>query len=230
MFDDSKLAIAHHNYNNWYYGYTCEFPNITLDNLTYYNAKTWERREPGFQARLFYYRELAAKMHLPDSGEPSYFACLDEDGDGYVDEPIMDVNKDGIIDEADRIDMDGDGRVGNTSIKYEEALKNPDFRRGIPHPTSTFNLNAVKPPKYFKVINNETEDGKCVCNYIIKDTSLEGISDGGWYRAAGEPDTMGGFFGRTEFIYGNGEGESFVGTANKNGISESFVFIEEYHQ
>ena len=39
---------------------------------------------------------------------------------------------------------------------------------------------------------------------------------------------MGGYFGKTEFVYGNGEGESFFGTENKNSVTESFGFEEEY--
>ena len=61
------------------------------------------------------------------------------------------------------------------------------------------------------------------------DTSLEGISDGGWYRCEGDADTLGGFFGTTEFIYGEGEGESFVGTRDKGDISETFDFVTEYY-
>ena len=227
MFDESKLNIAHYYYNNWYFGYTCAFPNITIDNLTYYNARTWERREAGYNAKLFMFRENAKKMHLYDSGEKCIFACLDEDGDGYIDEPIFDINKDGVIDESDRVDLDGDGKIGNTSLKYADYIEAPDYKRGITHPTCTTNLNVVKPPVYFKVINNETEDGKCVCTYTVKNTSGEGISDG-IFRDTSKPDTMGGFFGTTEFIYGTGAEESFIGTNNKNGISETFAFADEY--
>ena len=39
---------------------------------------------------------------------------------------------------------------------------------------------------------------------------------------------MGGFFGTTEFIYGTGAEESFIGTNNKNGISKTFAFADEY--
>ncbi|MBE6644313.1 MAG: hypothetical protein E7612_02915 [Ruminococcaceae bacterium] len=227
MYDDSKLNIAHYYYNNWYFGYTCAFPNITIDNLAYYNAKTWERRDAGYGAKLFLFRENAKKMHLYDSGEKAIFACLDEDGDGYIDEPIFDINKDGVIDQCDLVDLDGDGKEGNTSLKYADYIDTPDYRRGITHPSCTTNLNAVKPPKYFKVINNETEDGRCVCTYTVKDTSLEQISDG-LFRDESKTDSFGGFFGTTEFIYGAGKGESFIGTADKNGVTNTFFFAEEY--
>ena len=165
-------------------------------------------------------------MHLYDSGEKCVFACIDEDGDGYIDEPIFDINKDGVIDEYDRVDLDGDGKVGNTSLKYDDYIDTPDYRRGITHPTCTVNLNSVRPPRYLKVINNTNAKGECICTYTVKDTSGEGISDGGWYRDASAPDSMGGFFGSTEFIYG--EGESFIGTDNKNSVTESFFFKKEY--
>jgi tRNA threonylcarbamoyl adenosine modification protein YeaZ len=73
------------------------------------------------------------------------------------------------------------------------------------------------------------ENGEVVCKYVVRDTSVDGVSDGGWYRGAGEPDTMGGYFGGTRFVYGAGEGESFVGTKDKNGICDTFVFSEEYN-
>ena len=226
MLPDMNLNLSHFNYVNWYFGYTCVFPNITIDNLRYYDAKTGEPLAPGYKTNFFAYRENAMKMHLYDSGEASIFAVTDDDKDGYIDEPLFDINKDGVIDEKDLVDLDGDGRVGNTSLKYDDYFNKPDYKRGIPHPTCTVNLNAVCPPAYFKVVNNKTEDGKTVCNYVLKDTSGEGISDGGWHRDENAPDTMGGFFGATKFIYGEGEDDFFVGPAN--GKDESFVFTKEF--
>ena len=62
----------------------------------------------------------------------------------------------------------------------------------------------------------------------MKDTSGEGISDGGWYRAANEPDTMGGFFGGTKFFYG--DDDYVIGTADNAAVGESFVFVKEYDE
>ena len=77
--------------------------------------------------------------------------------------------------------------------------------------------------------SNKDENGETVCHYTVMDTSGKGISDGGWYRSEGEPDSMGGYFGCTEFVYGTAEGESFFGTENKDGITDSFVFRKDYY-
>jgi hypothetical protein len=90
------------------------------------------------------------------------------------------------------------------------------------------NLNLCCPPQYIKVINNTDENGKAKCIYTVKDTSGYGISDGNWHRAEGEEDSMGGYFGKTKFIYGEGEEDFFIGTKDKKSISESFGFNEEY--
>ena len=37
-----KTWLLFHNYRNWYYGYTCHFPNIVVDNLNFTNTDTVE--------------------------------------------------------------------------------------------------------------------------------------------------------------------------------------------
>ena len=140
-----------------------------------------------------------------------------------VDEPVFDSNRDGRIDDADKIDFDGDGKVGNTSIKYSDYkdLSVGQRNKGAIHPSCERNLNPVKPPAYFKVINNDGVDGKGGYVFEVMDTSGQGISDGLWYNTV---DSMGGFFGGTKFIYGEGEGDFFIGTANKNNITKTFKF------
>ena len=133
----------------------------------------------------------------------------------------------------------GDGKIGNTSLKYDEYMNAPDvveggvhrpvFWRGAIHPTCTANLNKVRPPKYFKVLNNKTEDGEIIAKYVVKDTSGEGISDGGWYRDTEASDTMGGFFGGTRFVFGEGEGDFLLGTDNGQTATESFEFTKDYY-
>ena len=179
-----------------------------------------------FKARLFRFTEISETMHTDKTKVRSIFAVTDADGDGYIDEPLFISDEDGTF--YPRTDIDGDGRIGNTSMKYEDYINTPTYKRGAFHPTCTANLNRVRPPKYFKVINNTDGNGNIVCLYTAKDTSGLGVSDGGWYRDAGEPDTMGGLFGGTKFIYGDGENDFFKGTENKNSVSPTFAFYKEY--
>ncbi|MBE6644316.1 MAG: hypothetical protein E7612_02930 [Ruminococcaceae bacterium] len=236
MMNREEIYIAHHNFSNWYYGYTCAFPNVIIDNLKYFDAKTDEQMKPGYKANLFRFRTQSARMHLDDAGVPSIFAVTDEDGDGYIDEPRFISDEDGTFYPA--CDLDGDGKIGNTSLSYDEYINAPVYLRGgvatrpcvhgATHPTCTANLNVTRPPKYIKVVNNTTDNGEFTANYVIKNTSGEGISDGGWYRSESEPDTMGGYFGGTKFIYGEGEGDYFIGT--KESPTETFKFCEEYYE
>jgi hypothetical protein len=137
-----KMRVAHHSHNNWYFGYTCFFPNITFDNVRYFDIVTEEPQPEGYEVNLMLFGKNAECMHLPDAKKPMILGVVDADGDGYIDEPLIDINR-----------------------------------------------------------------------------------DGGWYRAADEPDTMGGFFGKTEFIY---DGGSFVGTDKDQTVTKSFRFKEEY--
>ena len=236
MINRDKFYVANYGHANWYWGYTCTFPNIEIDNLRFYDQMTEEPFEEGYKGHIFKYTKALSRAHLDDAGTPSIFAVVDDDGDGFVDEPRFISDRDGTFYPAR--DLDGDGKIGNTSLKCEEYMNAPDvveggvhrpvFWRGAIHPTCTANLNKVRPPKYFKVLNNKNENGEPVCCYVIKDSSDEAISDGGWYRDADTPDTMGGFFGTTKFYYGDGEEDYFIGTADKNAGDGSFIFTAEY--
>ena len=216
------LRLAHYNYTNWYYGYTCAFPNITLDNFDLYYTKAGTPIQ-SFNIELM--GSFKANMHLSgDVGTTSIFGYTDNNGDGYIDEPLFDVNLDGKIDENDRVDLDGNGVVGETKMKMDDPstwgsksqASGYDVNDGIHHPNSNVNLNPVKPPTYFKVINNDGVNGGGYYTYNIPNTA--GCSDGHWYMEEGDEDTMGGFFGRTKFIYENDDGEEeyFLGTDHKN--------------
>jgi hypothetical protein len=221
--DDNTSPLVYHKYANWYRGYTCAFPSILLDNLALYSLKTGEPLPKGHKMNITTMSEDAKRMHLNDCGLPSRFCVLDEDGDGYVDEPLVDINRDGRHDEKDRIDLDGDGKIGNTSLRYADYCDEngePNKTEAV-HPTSTANLNIVKPPKYIKVVNN-----KSGAVYVASDTSGDGISDGDWWD---KNETYGGFFGDTKFIYGEGENEFFIGTAGKD-PSGTFCFAEYYYK
>ena len=226
MLNPDMLTLVNHRFENWYFGYITTLPNVTVDNLRFFDQKSDAPIKPGYRARLFRFTEISAKMHTDETKVRSIFAVVDADGDGYIDEPLFISDEDGTF--YPRTDVDGDGKIGNTSLKYEDYINTPTYKKGVFHPTCTANLNRVRPPKYFKVINNTDENGELVCHYTAKDTAGEGISDGGWYREANAPDTMGGFFGGTKFIYGDGENDFFVGTENKNTVCETFDFYKEY--
>ncbi|MBE6644315.1 MAG: hypothetical protein E7612_02925 [Ruminococcaceae bacterium] len=223
--DENLLTIAAHSYSNWYYGYTCAFPNLTLDNVNYFSLKTEEPREPDYKVRFMPFRSYQEKMHLYDAGVRCFLGLVDEDGDGYIDEPQFDLNRDGKVDEKDKIDLDGDGKIGNTCLKMSDYadLDLQTKRRGIQHPTCTVNVNPIRPPRCIKIVNNKNADGTYKCNYTLHDTT--GVSDGAWYRSESEPDTMGGFFGATEFITDDG---SFIGTSKDQKVTKTFFFKEEY--
>jgi len=209
------LKIVGHGYTNFYYGYPTVFPNITVDNLDVYSTKNQAPVAAGYEIHLFPFKEGAKKMHLlGDSGSKAVFACYDGDKDGYIDEPLFDFNFDGRIDDADKVDFDEDGKIGNTSILYA-TYKDLDIKeqnKGITHPTCTKNLNTIKPPEYIKIINNDGVDGSGGYVFNIVNSAVDNISDGGWYRDKDAPDTMGGFFGGTTFIYGTGKDDYFVGS------------------
>ena len=221
------LSIVGHGYSNFYFGYPTVFPNITLDNIDIYSTKNQAPVEAGYTLSIYNLYQKDVKMHLEgDAGKNAIFTYIDRDKDGFVDEPLFDSNMDGRINDADLIDFDGDGKVGNTSLVYADYahLDIKEQNQGIIHPTCLRNLNPIRPPEYIKVINNDGVDGKGGYVYTVVDTSGQGISDGGWHRDKTAPDTMGGFFGGTKFYYGIEEDDYFVGTENKNGISETFAF------
>jgi len=215
------LTIAHHNYVNWYFGYTCAFPNLTFDNFGVYSTKTQQPMK-NFVAQLFAnFSASQQKMHLSvDSEAFAVFDYIDANNNGFIDEPFYDVNLDGKIDELDKIDVDGDGVIGETSIRLDSSLvtgkTEDELEKGITHPSCKRNLNVTRPPSFIKVINNEAG-----VIYSIPNTSGKNISDGGWYNKV---DSYGGFFGGTKFIYGEGESDYFIGTKVNQQYTKSFRF------
>jgi hypothetical protein len=222
--EDNTSPLIYSTYANWFRGYTCAFPNVLLDNFALYSVKTGEPLPKGHKMNITTIVEDAKRMHLNDCGLPSRFCVLDEDGDGYIDEPLVDINRDGKYDEKDRVDLDGDGKIGNTSLRYADYCDEngaPNKTEAV-HPTCTANLNIVKPPKYIKVVNN-----KSGAVYVATDTSGEGVSDGAWYD---DEERFGGFYGDTKFIYGEGEGDFFVGPDKNQTKTDSFLFVNEYYK
>ena len=223
--DVPTLYIANHAYTNWYFGYNCAFPNITLDNFGIYSIKYNRPMDEGYTAHLFKFKESAQRMHLTgDTGVNAVFDYIDANKNGYIDEPLYDYNLDGIIDDSDRIDVDGDGVIGDTQIT-KESLKDKtqdELEAGIKHPSCTRNLNITKPPAYIKIINNNGG-----YSYRVVNTAGYGISNGGWY---GVEENYGGFFGATKFIYGEGQNQYFVGTDNVGQRkTKTFNFVNEFY-
>ena len=233
------LYVVGHRYVNWYSGYQTAFPNITLDNLDIYSTKNQSPVESGYEAHLFRFSSMANRMHLPGDGTfPILFDYKDANGDGFIDEPLYDYNLDGKIDNADRIDVDGNGKIGETSLSYTDrstwgsksSSENYDVNEGIYHPTATRNINVIRPPQYVKIINNDGVGGKVGYVFNVVNTAGQNISDGGWNRDELIPDTMGGFFGNTRFIYGEGEDDVFFGS-NHEGQKKTptFKFVSNYY-
>ena len=226
--DDSYLF--YHSYVNWYFGYTSVFPSVEIDNLKCYDVANKANGEPldeGYEILLTNNKITANdKMHLEESNSKSNYSIIDADKDGFVDEPIMDRDLDGRLDPA--YDLDGDGKIGNTSISYSEAkaaagdeVGNGTYYGAISLDSDInayVNLNIVKPPEYIKILNN-TGKG----SFTLKVINTAGsVSNGEYYGIA---ENMGGFFGSTKFYYT--DTNYFVGTNYPTQkLTDSFEF---YH-
>ena len=154
---------------------------------------------------------------------------MDANGDGWIDEPKLDINFDGLINEEDFIDIDGDGRPGETNLSYAQHADKETkvLNRGITHSTCKRNVNQRRPPAYIKVLNNDGVDGSG--GYVYNVFNSHGISDGGWHRDADSADTMGGFFGNTKFYY---TADDYFYGSNHTGqtITSTFNFITKYYE
>ena len=212
--EQESIELVRSSYTNWYYGYTCAFPSLIIDNLDFYNVSSGDKRS-NFTALLSGFS--GDMKHLLESNTGVWLGVVDENKDGFIDEPLYDRNRDNIVDERDLIDLDGNGVMGETSFKYEEHLLNGDGTRndkGV-YVDVRINVNVTKPPEYIKIVN--LDEGYKI---KIRDTAGKGISDGAWYD---DVETFGGFFGDTKFYYGTGENDYFVGT-RPTGETGAFVF------
>jgi hypothetical protein len=231
MLTNRTIAVTYFGYNNWYFGYTCAFPSISLDNVdfydisAYYSNFTLKPIDAGHEIWLTSSEvSRISKMHLAESHTSPIYSIEDRDKDGFVDEPKFDRDLDGTVDEA--IDLDGNGVVGNTGIEfaplYNDGVYGGDGKNGgVADSGSYVNLCRVIPPEYIRIVNNDGVDGAGGYKYVMWDTSGNNISDGKFYNTT---DSFGGFFGGTKFIYGTGEKDFFIGTEDKNGITNTFVF------
>jgi hypothetical protein len=202
-----SIELVRNTYTNWYFGYTCAFPSLIIDNLDFYSVSTGEKKS-AYTASLTSFS--GPLKHLLESDTEVWIGVVDENKNGTIDEPLYDRNRDNIVDERDLIDLDGNGVMGETSFEYEDYRYNEDGtenEKGIKLDVRV-NVNIVKPPEFIKVVN--LDEGYKIRIY---DTAGAGISDGAWYD---DNETFGGFFGDTKFYYGTGDEDYFVGTASKN--------------
>lgn len=222
VYEGYTLQIVNNPQSNWYFGYTCAFPSLTIDNLDLYSMETDLPLAAGTNisiANFSGYRKHLVQYDAPTSVS---VGVVDANKNGTIDEPVVDINRDGIVDDRDKVDLDGDGVVGETSFSYADCRYNADGsenRKGI-EILSMYNVNLTKPPKYIKVLNNDGVDGNGGYKFIIPQTAGMGISDGSWYD---DKETFGGFFGDTKFYYGTGENDYLVGTG-KDDTSGNFTF------
>ena len=122
----SPAGVMGHTYSNWYYGYDCKFPELSLSNVEMYDIETGELIPPGYEVYLVAgnMKEEPA-LHLENTlNKHPVFADVDADGDGFVD---------------------------GTNIPYDDVVD----RRGICDESSNKNLNPIIPPKYMEVKNNK---------------------------------------------------------------------------
>ncbi len=137
------LYLLHHQYQNWYFGYKCYFPNVYVDNLELYNRVTGEPYDPGFKVQLTTATSslFDPDMHLSETRDfAPFYADLDEDGDGLVD---------------------------GTDIAYDSVIS----ASGIRVNSSRLNLNPISPPKYIYIINNDGVNGEGGYEFIFPDPS-----------------------------------------------------------
>ena len=128
IYTERNAYLFYHSYGNWYYGYKACFPNITIENLTYFDQKTFKKLPAGYE--IFYTGESIVKepaLHLPETiNLHPRFPDVDADGDGFVD---------------------------GTNIPYDAVVD----RKGVVDESSNRNLNPITPPERLKFINNDGE-------------------------------------------------------------------------
>ena len=67
---EAPTNIIHCAYVNWDFGYPATIPNITIENIKYYDYATGEQLPAGFSARLFENErciKIDAALHLPET-------------------------------------------------------------------------------------------------------------------------------------------------------------------
>ena len=130
-------ALIYHAYSNWYFGYDCHFPNLTVDNLEYYSRNTGKLIPADTMGAI----ELAVSSI--NSGDTK---------NSFITEPNLhlDTTKNTNPFFPD-VDNDKDGKVDGTDIDYDKTVS----KGGVEDKSSYQNLNKIVPPEYIKIVNNK---------------------------------------------------------------------------
>ncbi len=126
IFTTAPSQIFMHRYSNWYYGYIAHYPNISIDNIEYYNIKDFKKLPENYE---IYISGASIKnepaLHLENTLNcHPYFADVDEDGDGLVD---------------------------GTNIPYDDVVE----RGGIRDDSTFKNLSPIAPPELIRLVNSK---------------------------------------------------------------------------
>ena len=202
-----------HSYANWYMGYECAYPSITLDNVQYFDAATYykSRETEAFPASA----EILLNTGDHIKNEPGLH--LETTKDTAPLRQYSDYNGDGLIDtfydfgNGKGKDFNGDTKIDDADKVYDvkflsdRTLGESSYSYGVKDDGSRENLNPVKPPEHIKVLNNTAG-----VKYVVTRTDNLGVADGG-------------FFGETKFYYA--ADEFYTGTgAEKDPNENTFVF------
>lgn len=121
--------VLYHAYANWYFGYECAFPNVLIDNLTFYDIGTGKLLNANERGTVQFVYSSGSFMsepniHLSTTVKTSpYFEDRDEDNDGFVD---------------------------GTNIAYDGTVSTS----GVQDKSQNANLNPIKPPEFIRILNN----------------------------------------------------------------------------
>ena len=130
-------SIIYHHYSNWYYGYECHFPNVTIDNIEYYS------RHSGKIVSAADMGQIEFAVRSINNGATSY---------SFISEKNLhlDTTANTHPNFAD-VDEDGDKLVDGTNIAYDST----ESKNGVEDTSSYKNLNPIVPPDYIKILNNK---------------------------------------------------------------------------
>ena len=120
------IGVLGHTYSNWYFGYDCSFPDVSLDSVEVYDIETGKPVPEGTEINFAMGNML---------GEPALHR------DTTLSTPAI----------FPDVDADGDGLVDGTNIPYDDVVN----RFGVIDESSRKNLNPIRPPKYARIVNNK---------------------------------------------------------------------------